>query len=728
MIDRDRKKIELIISGITEKNKNTKFQKAIVALSKELEIPATIEHKENHKESFPFKAQDDLYNIYKNKYGILMDDLYSRLCSTLGINPSDTFKKAIDPLAPKLGREILWNPETGQIITDKEMSKLLKAIDKFMNRNVGPMKEEFTISQAAVSRIISNLRKDKSFEELKDIPLDEIKYKGKPWTALTNFAELNDMFPGNNNRLKFRERVVGNYITSITEDTRSGIRDILDQGFLAGKTKGQISQELFYKFGDLNKDWDRIIDTESVNIFNSEFIEEQKKDVLPGESLYFIRREFGDAKTCPFCMKAVNGQIIAKWSDVTLQDENIKDPVASIALWDGKGNYGKSQNDWQWASGSNHPNCYSDDTEVLTDYGWKLFKDVLPLDKIMSINPETQEVDYLNHKGLISYQYNGEMIHFDGFAYDTLVTPDHNCLYVLNQGRGKYLQGKAKDLIGKNVSMPRGVGIWNGDSRELESQAKSIGISAKSYVKLWAWVLSEGTVGIYGAKKRISISQKYPENIAKDTGNLDFFRYGKEHIYIYDRNVFNLFSEMAGVKSKQKYIPSFILNSEKKYIELFLESYIKGDGNIDFRNSTFGDSTFGDSNRETISTTSSKMMSNLTDIIIKSGKYCSIRTIHHKHESREFPNGKMYPVDSLLYMIHINKSKFRHYHKKEIISKETGKALREIREVPYSGMVYDVELEKWHFLLVKRNGKLAWSGNCRGYWDRYDENIGDLDL
>jgi hypothetical protein len=34
-------------------------------------------------------------------------------------------------------------------------------------------------------------------------------------------------------------------------------------------------------------------------------------------------------------------------------------------------------------------------------------------------------------------------------------------------------------------------------------------------------------------------------------------------------------------------------------------------------------------------------------------------------------------------------------------------------------MVYDVELEKWHFLLVKRNGKVAWSGNCRGSWARW---------
>ena len=48
--------------------------------------------------------------------------------------------------------------------------------------------------------------------------------------------------------------------------------------------------------------------------------------------------------------------------------------------------------------------------------------------------------------------------------------------------------------------------------------------------------------------------------------------------------------------------------------------------------------------------------------------------------------------------------------------------------IPYNGTVYDVELVKWHFLLVKRNGKLAWSGNCRGTWSRYYEEIGDIEL
>ncbi len=351
------KKIQIEISNIDENNKKDKFQKAIKTLAKELNIPTTIEQKENHKEQFPFKAQEELYEEYKNRFGLIMDDLYSRISSTLGIRPVTTFKKSIDPKAPKIGKEILWNPETGKPITDKEMDRLLNAIDKFMNKNVDPMKGEFVISQAAVSRMLANLRKNNSFESLRERELDSLKYKNKKWDTVKTYSQLNEMFPANYDRLKFRERVVGNYITDVSDKTRNGIRNILDEGFLAGKTKGEISQELFDKFGSLNKDWDRIVDTEGVNVFNAEFIEEEKRDVLPGEALYFIRREYNDNKTCNFCIKATESPIIAKWSDVPLQDDKIKDPVASIALWESKTNIGRNRADWWWAEGSQHPYC-----------------------------------------------------------------------------------------------------------------------------------------------------------------------------------------------------------------------------------------------------------------------------------------------------------------------------------------------------------------------------------
>ena len=349
--------IKLDIQDITEENKHTKFSNALYELSKALDIPATIENTKENKEKFPFNAQEELYQSFKNRFGLIMDDLYSRICSTLGMAPISIFKKAIDPNAPTLGREILWNPETGSPITQKEIDRLLTAVDKFLNRNVGPFKKEIVLSQASIARILAKLRENNTFDALKERPLEKLQYKRKKWDSITSYKKLNTLFPDNYDRLKFRERVVGNYIQDINESTRKKIRDILDQGYLAGKSKGEISQELFYQFGSLNKDWDRIIDTEGVNIFNAEYLDEQKRDVAPGEPLYFIRREYSDNRTCSFCIQATKKPIIARWSDVPLEDDKIKDPVASIAIWPGKTNYGRSRADWRWSEGAIHVSC-----------------------------------------------------------------------------------------------------------------------------------------------------------------------------------------------------------------------------------------------------------------------------------------------------------------------------------------------------------------------------------
>ena len=353
----------------TQSDKREKLQKAIKVLSKKMGIPVTIEQKKGHKEEFPFYAQDELYADYLIRFGSAMDDLYSRICSTLGMIPSTVFKKSIDPNAPKLLRnEILWNPETGLPISQKDIDALLKATDKFLNRNVRPMQKEFVINQAAVSRMLSNLRKDTEMEKLRDIGLDDLVYKTKKWDFYDSYAKINNSFPDSYERLKFRERVVGNYITDIEDSARKKIRDTIDNGVLSGRSKAEISSDLFDKFGSLNKDWDRIVNTEGSNIFNAEFIQEQKREADPDEPLYFIRREYLDAKTCDFCEKAAD-PVIARWVDTPMQNDEIDDPVASIALWSGKSNMGKKKADWLWTEGPIHSNCRGMWDRYYPEYG-----------------------------------------------------------------------------------------------------------------------------------------------------------------------------------------------------------------------------------------------------------------------------------------------------------------------------------------------------------------------
>ena len=69
--------------------------------------------------------------------------------------------------------------------------------------------------------------------------------------------------------------------------------------------------------------------------------------------------------------------------------------------------------------------CYDNQTEVLTDQGFKLFKDLNKTEKLATLNKD----GYLEYQKPVSY-YNShkkrEMYHFLSKSIDIMVTPDHN--------------------------------------------------------------------------------------------------------------------------------------------------------------------------------------------------------------------------------------------------------------------------------------------------------------
>lgn len=71
--------------------------------------------------------------------------------------------------------------------------------------------------------------------------------------------------------------------------------------------------------------------------------------------------------------------------------------------------------------------CYSSDTEVKTNHGWKLFKNVdIDSDLILSLNPITSEVEYVKAKEKLIRPVQGELYHYHNHSMDLLVTDNHN--------------------------------------------------------------------------------------------------------------------------------------------------------------------------------------------------------------------------------------------------------------------------------------------------------------
>ena len=80
--------------------------------------------------------------------------------------------------------------------------------------------------------------------------------------------------------------------------------------------------------------------------------------------------------------------------------------------------------------------CFSDDTEILTNIGWKLFKDLKSDDQVATLK-EGKVLEYQKPLEIIKERYDGEMIEFNNFQCDLLVTPNHKMYVKKRDDSGK---------------------------------------------------------------------------------------------------------------------------------------------------------------------------------------------------------------------------------------------------------------------------------------------------
>ena len=92
--------------------------------------------------------------------------------------------------------------------------------------------------------------------------------------------------------------------------------------------------------------------------------------------------------------------------------------------------------------------CYSDDTEVLTTSGWKLFSDLSMSDNVAIL--DNGKLRYEEPDAIHRYPHSGEMYSLSSQQVDLLVTMDHS-LYVKKRGADKHDLIKAREVIGKRV-------------------------------------------------------------------------------------------------------------------------------------------------------------------------------------------------------------------------------------------------------------------------------------
>lgn len=319
--------------------------------------------------------------------------------------------------------------------------------------------------------------------------------------------------------------------------------------------------------------------------------------------------------------------------------------------------------------------CYDNQTEVLTDKGWKFFKDLDKTEKVATLNidnPRYYSIEYNKPDNYIEYDYNGEMVSINSQQINLLVKPKHNLFIreTYSDSSKKFVLKEAEQCI-PPFSIPNIKPQYCGEGDRAGIYIGDIYINKEVWAEFMGMFLSEGYVR--PDRNEIIIAQeKFPDEFEEKLKRFPIpYKRIKTGFYLCHKELAEELRKYG--KSGDKYVPDIIKQSSHHIIRKFLYMYLRGDGTIRKCGTWI------------YYTKSKKMADDLQELLLKIGSVACI-----------------YPPANGRNIYIIKERKFR--TKNTIQPKHYSK-------VNYTGKVYCLEVKN-HIIYVRRNGKPTWCGNC----------------
>lgn len=276
--------------------------------------------------------------------------------------------------------------------------------------------------------------------------------------------------------------------------------------------------------------------------------------------------------------------------------------------------------------------CHDEETEVLTDQGFKKFNEVISYSeamdgtynrsyisnvapvsgfKIACFNADNEQLEYHEPSAAHVYNYDGEMVEFKGKNLDICVTPNHDMWVrkrkmINRKFHEVWDKTKAGDININVTNRFRSVTNWAGkDIKTIKVLDKDI--PTELYMKFLGYLISEGCItrtnysgtisfnqslksdclddlkcivndfsGYFGkeVKNRIT-SPKYEYKNAEDKSNIwEGFIYSVD---LADYFINEVGSEL-GYHFNGKLIPEWVLELNKESLQILLKALVAGDG------------------------------------------------------------------------------------------------------------------------------------------------------
>jgi intein/homing endonuclease len=357
--------------------------------------------------------------------------------------------------------------------------------------------------------------------------------------------------------------------------------------------------------------------------------------------------------------------------------------------------------------------CFDENTDVLTESGWKSVKNVSKEDKVATLQ-NGENLEYHNPINTFEYDYEGKMYHLESQQLDMMVTPNHK-LYVKKRNSEAFELISAEIVFGKRVSHKKN-GEWGvpdtnvfvfpkcdkiSNMSRVEYQEKTVIMKdwlyflGIWYAEGWATGTEEhGSIGFAANKKRVQ------EKLFEVLQNMDIefsFNEITKKLNIYNKQIYLVLYPLS-VGALQKTLPNFVWSVSKVEARCLLEGMLLGDGSK--QGSTWS-----------YWTSSSKLAEDVQRLSFHCGWSSNITSPPGRKAGSQvtLKNGRIITSTHDGYRVSIVTTKntptvnHGHIHQQNAQTEEW---------VDFEGKVYCLEVPG-NIMYVRRNGKSYWTGNSR---------------
>lgn len=344
--------------------------------------------------------------------------------------------------------------------------------------------------------------------------------------------------------------------------------------------------------------------------------------------------------------------------------------------------------------------CFSDDTEILTQAGWKFVREVTTADEVATLNRDSGAVEFESPSETQRYRHKGDMIAATSRYVDQLVTPDHR-MWVSRADKDSCEFIAAQDCKPSVAFHSRGV--WDAPEVDTFTIGDHV-VKADAWLRFLGVWLAEG----HSSRQKgydcgeVGLTQKEGDKadvireilaelpwsfsaVEEDDGMIRWRHYQKE-----------LWAELSVLgKARQKFIPRKYLAVSPRQAQLLLDAYYLGDGTC-AGGYGYKDREYPGTKR--VSTASDQLADDLMELALK----CGFRAQKRWHVTEGFSGVAG--------------------HWQIVLGKHFDRGSRAAwKTIDYDGYVYCVTTRNG-VVLSRRNGKATWSGNC-WYNKKQIENI-----